>query len=206
VLALGCESAQRAGETIAFTLNPFGSIDVLVVATEEHGPYLFAGVSGGPIDLRFVTPRTETCLHLLQAETSVRYAKEGNFGRFLRDDDACDAIGTLSLVAWRNRQPRARTRSAVPRSTVRYSVVHRDPQYVFLRGRFPLASRIGIPSAFDLVAIVPDDEPCRVIASRSEASLEFRVAGREAFRLLTGGPPCLPAGFAMPVDAVPRAE
>jgi hypothetical protein len=201
-LALGCESARRAGETAAFRLNPFGSTDVYVAAVEPRGSYLFAHVRGRQLDLRFAAPYTETCARVLGAETSVRYQKAGNFGRFLREDESCDAAGSLSLTAWRDRQPRRRSRSVVPRSTARYAVAYRDADYILLRGRFPLASRIGIPAGFDLVAVVPENEPCRAIAERREASLEFRQAGRDPFRLLTGDAPCVVEGFAMPVEGM----
>jgi len=199
-LALGCE-------TVAWRLNPFGSTDVGVVAVEPHGPYLFVAVRGRQIDLRFAVPHTTTCARVLEAEASVRYEKAGTFGRFVREGETCDAAGSLSLAGWRDRQPRRRggTNAVVPRTTARYTVAYRDEDYLLLRGRFALAARVGIPAAFDLVAVVPESEPCRAIASRREASLEFRPAGRDPFRLLSGRAPCIVAGFAMPVEALPGA-
>jgi hypothetical protein len=206
-LALGCETAQQAGETLAFGLNPFATTDVVVIGRDRHGPYLFAEVRGRQLDERFVAPDSEACARVLAPEAELRFAKQGSFGRFTREGEACDAVGTLSLDAWRNRQPRDKRRrdSVVPRSTARFRVVHRDEQYIFLRGRFALASRVGVPAAFDVVALLPDSEPCRDVASRREASLEFRFAGREPFQLLASGRRCVVAGFAMPVEGLADA-
>jgi hypothetical protein len=200
-LALGCETAEAVG----FALNPFGSTEVTVVGLEQHGPYLFADVSGRKLAQRFAAPASEACVRVLAPEKSVRYAKSGNFGRFSREDEGCDAVGTLSLTEWRDGQPRPRRTggSVVPRTTARFSVAHRDAQYILLRGRFALAARVGVPAAFDIVAVLPEDAPCREAASRREASLEFRQAGRDPFRLLVGGQSCVVTGFAMPVEGLP---
>ena len=69
---------------------------------------------------------------------------------------------------------------------------------LLLRGRFPLASRIGIPAGYDLVALVPNDAPCRAAAERGETSIEYRSAGPEPFRLLAGDDACVVTGFAIP--------
>jgi hypothetical protein len=141
-------------------------------------------------------------VRLLAPEAKVQYERLGNFGRFERDGESCEAVGTLALGA-RREQRRVRD-SAVPRSTARYTVVHRDAQYILLRGRFALASRVGIPSAFDIVAVLPVDPACNDVAGRSEATLEFRPAGSgEPFRLIASGRSCVVAGFAMPVEGLP---
>jgi hypothetical protein len=200
-LALGCETAQHAGETAAFRMNPVATTEVAVVERSAHGPYLFVHVRGRLVDRRFAVPQSELCASLLQPETSVRYEKSGNFGRFSREDEGCEAVGSLSPDSWRVRHTgrRAGVDSFAPRSTARYTVVHRDETYILLRGRFALASRVGIPSAFDLVAVVPVNEACGEVAARSAASLELRDAWSEPFRLLAGGAPCVIAGFAMPL-------
>jgi hypothetical protein len=200
-LAVGCRTAQDAGETAAFRLNPFGTTEVGVVAVEPRGPYLFVHVSGRQLDLRFAVPASAECERGLEVDRTVRYEKSGTFGRFVRETDSCDAVGSLSLAAWRDRQPRRRNPSGslLPRSSARYSVVHRDADYILLRGRFALASRVGVPGAWDVVAILPETEPCRRIAERRNATLEFRPAGPNPFQLLTGGDNCSVEGFAKPV-------
>jgi hypothetical protein len=203
-LALGCESGRTALERSAFRLNPFGTTEVAVVERSAHGPYFFVRVSGSALDLRFAVPRSEACASVLRAEALVRYEKSGSFGRFARDGETCDAVGTLSPAQWRDRQPRpgGRVDSFGPRSSARFLAVYADEEYVFLRGRFALAARAGIPSSFDCIAIVPADAACREVATRRDASLEFRQVGSEAFRLLVGRSPCVVAGFAVPVDGL----
>ena len=201
-VALGCET----GEMLNFSLNPFASTTVRVEATEAHGPYLFTRVQGSRIDLRFAAPSSAECKRVLERGASVVYAKSGVFGRIMRDEEGCDAVGSLSLADWRDRHPRPRTGPAViPRSTARYAVAYRDAQWVLLRGRFPLASLIGIRAAQDVVAVVPADEICRAAVAAGEASLEFRVTGPNAFRLLAGNTPCRIEGFAMPVEGLPAS-
>jgi len=167
-LALGCE-------TVAWRLNPFGSTDVGVVAVEPHGPYLFVAVRGRQLDLRFAVPHTATCARVLEAEASVRYEKAGAFGRFAREDETCDAAGSLSLAGWRDRQPRGRggTNAVVPRTTARYTVAYRDEDYLLLRGRFALggadkpfkrAFRTGSSSVHPRTITAP--EPTRSSADR----------------------------------------
>jgi hypothetical protein len=206
-LAVGCQAARDAGETAAFRLNPFGSTEVGVVALEPRGPYLFAHVRGQQLDLRFALPGTPNCARVLELDRTVRYEKSGTFGRFVRDAESCDAVGSLSLTEWRDRQPRRRTGTGglLPRSSARYEVAYRDAEYIFLRGRFDLASRVGVPAAFDVVAIVPETEVCRAVASRRTATLEFRPAGPTAFRLLAGGEGCRVEGFSKPVETRPGA-
>ena len=57
-----------------------------------------------------------------EAEARVRYQKSGVFGRVQTKNASCDVAGVASLEAWRNRQPRTRTRGqVVPRATARFS-------------------------------------------------------------------------------------
>jgi hypothetical protein len=200
-LALGCQGARDAGETAAFRLNPFGATEVGVVSREARGPYLLVHVRGRQLDLRFAVPATAECGRVLEPDRTVRYEKSGSFGRFVRDGDGCDAVGSLSLAAWRDRQPRGRTPAGalLPRSSARYTVVQRYEDLILLRGRFALASRVGVPAAHDLVAVVGTSPPCQAAAARGEASLEFRPAGPVPFRLLAGGERCPVEGFAKPV-------
>lgn len=203
-LVAGCEAARQAGDTVAFTLNPVASTGVTVSGRSEHGPYLFVEVQGPQLQQGFVTPASDACARVVEPGAQVTYAKHGNFGRFRRDGEACDAVGSLSL-AQRRQKPRDKRRgdSAVPRATARFRVVHRDEQAILLRGRFALATRVGIPGSFDVVAILPDSEPCRDVASRREATLEFRLSGPEPFRLLAGRERCVVTGFATPVQGAP---
>jgi hypothetical protein len=185
---------------VAFTLNPFGSTEVLVIATGRHGPYLFVEVQGRQLEKRFIAPASDACARVLTPQAAVRYDKRGNFGRFLGDGESCDLVGTLSLAAWRGQRHRGRRNSGVPRSTAHFRVAHRDAEYILLRGRFPLAARARVPAPFDVVAVLPENEACSEVASRRQARLEFRAAGARPFRLIAAGKSCFVAGFAMAVE------
>ena len=52
-----------------------------------------------------------------------------------------------------------------------------------LRGRFALASRIGVAGTHDVVAMVANDDTCRPVAESGAATLVFRQSGRPAFLL-----------------------
>ena len=202
-VVVGCETAKHAGEKVLYGINPVGTTDALVLGVSTHGAYLLVSLAGPLTDLRFFAPATEACIQLLAPDARVNYGKSGQFGRFRRDEQSCDPIGIASLAAWRDTQPRRRG-PPVPRATAYYHVVQQDPELIFLRGRFPLASRVYISGGYDLVAVLPNTEPCVAAAAQSEASLEFRAAGPEAFRLLAADQACDVLGFALPLE-VPRS-
>jgi hypothetical protein len=199
VLVFGCQTARDAGENVLYGINPFGTTDALVLGVSTHGAYLLVSLAGPLADLRFFAPATEECVQVLAPDAHVNYGKAGVFGRFRRDERSCDPVGVASLAAWRDRQPRRRG-PPVPRATAYYRLVQEDPELIFIRGRFPLASRIYLPGGYDLVAVLPNTEACVAVAARGEASLEFRVAGPEPFRMLAGGPICDVFGFALPLE------
>ncbi len=202
-LMLGCETAKHAGENVLYGINPVATTDALVLGVSTHGAYLLVSLAGPLAELRFFAPATEACRQVLAPDARVNYGKSGVFGRFRRDDAICDPVGVASLAAWRDRQPR-RLGPPVPRATAYYRLVQQDPELIFLRGRFPLASRVNIPGGYDLVAVLPNTEPCVAVAAQGEASLEFRVAGPEPFQMLAGGPICDVFGFALPLE-IPKS-
>ena len=196
---VACETAQRVGGDIAYGLNPVGETELGVQSVDVHGPYLVAQLTGRRDELRAVAPATAPCTTVLRPEARVHYAKSGVFGRVESGDDGCDLVGVASLAAWRDRQPRRH--GLVPLATARFDPIYQDDQMVLLRGRFPLAGRVGIPAAYDLVALLPNNAACRAVAAKGEASLEFRPAGSEAFRMMDDDAPCVVAGFAIPLSA-----
>jgi hypothetical protein len=194
----GCATARDAASSAAYTLNPFGSTDLSVHAVSVQGPYLLAEVGGRKEQLRLLAPITPACTQVLQPEARVRYRKSGVFGRLTREEESCDPVGVASLQAWRDRQPRRRSAQLVPRATARFSPLAETDSHLLVRGRFPLAARVNIPAGFDLVALLPANDVCRSVVSRGQASIEFRPAGRDPFRLLAGSDACVVEGFAMP--------
>lgn len=194
----GCTQARDAASSAAYSLNPFGATDLSVNAVSVQGPYLLADVSGRKEQLRLLAPITAACTVVLQPEGRVRYRRFGVFGRLSRDEETCDPVGIASLQQWRDRQPRRRSAQMVPRATARFSPLAETETYLLVRGRFPLAARVNIPAGFDLVALLPANDVCRAVVARGQASIEFRPAGRDPFRLLSGSDACVVEGFAIP--------
>ena len=195
---VACETTRQIGTDVAYELNPFGSTDLTVHSVEVHGPYLLAELSGRGERARFLAPPSETCLALLVPEKRLVYGKSGTFGKVSDSGMRCDLYGVASLEVWRDRQPRKRG-GLVPRSAARYTLLAHDDAYFLVRGRFALASKVSIPGAYDLVAMLPNDPVCREAVERGEASLEFRPAGSLVYRLTVGSSFCPVEGFAIPL-------
>ncbi|MBW2448238.1 MAG: hypothetical protein JRG83_20270 [Deltaproteobacteria bacterium] len=83
-------------------------------------------------------------------------------------------------------------------ATARFELLHRDGRRLLLRGRFQLASLVGMPFGEDLVAVVADDDRCKNAVTQRVGSLEYRSSGRNAFVLIVGGQRCPVLGFARP--------
>jgi hypothetical protein len=206
VLAMtGCETVKKTGEEVLYDANPVGSTDGVVLGVSRHGQYLLVAFGGSLQDMQFFAPASDVCLQVLAPEAHVKYTKSGVFGRFTRDGTSCDPIGVASLAAWRDRLPRAPGKP-VPRAAAYFTLLQEDPELIFLRGRFPLASRVNIPGGWDLVAVLPNSGVCSGLAKRTDASLEYRVAGPEPFVLLNDSQLCPVLGFATPVVATGTAE
>jgi hypothetical protein len=201
---LGCETAKQVGREVVYDINPVGTTDVAVVDVARHEPYLVAQLAGSLEDMKMIVPMTDECVAMVEPGARMKYAKHGVFGRFHQDGAQCDPIGVASLEAWRDRQPRNWTMEPVPRATARYEPLGEDAEFIFVRGRFPLASRVYIPAGYDLVALLPKDPACKAVAEKSEASLEFRHAGRQPFVMLAGGQQCNVLGFAMPYSVASK--
>jgi hypothetical protein len=200
---VACTEARQVGRRVEQSLNPFASSRVSLLSVERVGPYLMTEFRSGSALLTFFAPAAdEACAQLLRPEATVTYRKHGNFGRFEDDELRCDPIGVGSLAAWRDRRPRdTRDASILPRAHASFRELERDNGMALVRGRFPLASRVGIPSGFDLVAILPVSPPCERPISRGSGALEFLPAGNTAFRIVGEGAPCPVLGFAFPPAA-----
>jgi hypothetical protein len=138
----------------------------------------FATSSGG---WRFLFPASPECAAVLKPEAPVIYNPGGLWGRFHSPDGAlCEPVGISDLERWRRSRVEGEGR---PSSPARWEVVHQDDQVFLLRGRFALASRVGMAGTYDVVAMVANDETCRPVAESGAATLVFRSSGRPAFLL-----------------------
>ncbi|MBW2374250.1 MAG: hypothetical protein JRF70_17125 [Deltaproteobacteria bacterium] len=146
-----------------------------------RGPYIDATLSLSGQTLRFLFPQTEDCARALRPETVVSYSSGGSFGRVkMEDGTVCNPVGIGTLRRWR----RARVEGEMaPSSPARWSILHKDAQVYLLRGRFPVASRLGVANTFDVVVMVANDDVCRPIAESGEATLVFRQSGSRVLDL-----------------------
>jgi len=169
--------------------------EAYVSEATARGPYIDATFSGPSRAWRFLFPRSEACAAVLRPEAAVSYQPGGIWGSFhAADGEVCEPVGIGSLRQWRSRRPRVEGAMS-ERSPSDWEVLHRDAQVYLLRGRFPVASFIGMAGTWDTVAMVPNDGGrCSRVAEGGNAILEYRTSGSEAF--LLGGCPVL--AFANP--------
>jgi hypothetical protein len=184
----------------------------------ERGDYLDATLVGaggaeyaggrvvrpGPA-LRFFFPREPICRGVLVPETDVEYLEGGQLGRVRSANGACDPVGIASLRAWRDRRPRPRQdRLRIPRSQAVFKPIYRDEQLVLVRGRFPLANRIGWVGGDETIAAIPRRPECANVLERGVASMEYRVVGEDPLRLIEDKGYCPIIGLIYPPPSSSR--
>jgi hypothetical protein len=170
ILALTCTALACAGGGGSYVSNSIA-----------RGPYIDATLSLDGQEWRFLFPQTPECAAVLRPETPVSYSSGGSFGRLKSADGTqCNPVGIGTLRRWR----RARVEGEMaPSSPARWSIIHKDAQVYLLRGRFPVASRLGLANTFDVVAMVANDDVCRPIAESGEGTLVFRQSGSRVLDL-----------------------
>jgi hypothetical protein len=88
----------------------------------------------------------------------------------------------------------------VPRTQATFRTLYKDADVVLLRGRFPLASRIGWSGGQDTVVVVGNVERCRGPVERGVASMEYRPGSRNALALVGTTGLCRIDGLIQPLD------
>ena len=174
-----------------------------VTGVVERDIYLDVLLDSAYWSMRYFFPTSELCRRILVDQASVTYVSLGPWGEVQNDEkERCVPAGIDSLRAWRNRKPRPRTGSPIPRRQASFRVVHRDDELVFARGFFPLASAIGWTGGNDTIAVIPNTPPCQPLIESGTASMEFRPAGPEPFRLVSDQGVCPLVGFIQPLSTV----
>lgn len=185
---------------------PFTSSDAVVNEVRDRGPLIDAHLKGGGFDLRLLFPSEPDCAEVLRPEARVRYLAKGPFGRVeSKEGDTCVPLGIADLETWRDRRPSADRRLA-PSAQARWRPVRKDSEVLLVRGRFPLANRVGMAGPLDLVAMLPNTPECLTVAQRGIATMVYRDTGRDAFRLLIDPGQCAIIGFATPPPALDRKQ
>jgi hypothetical protein len=154
----------------------------------------------GKNELRIFAPAESSCQAVLQPQARVTWSPSGAVGTLAREGRTCHATGIGSLSAWRQRgpEPIVLGASPVPREHATYHVVYQDPDVIFLRGRFPLASLIGWSGLDDSIAVVPQETPCTAVAAEGVASMQYYPAGTPVLALASGAKLCPIDGLIQP--------
>jgi len=163
--------------------------------------YLDVSLEGHGMKLRSFTPDSEACRWVLQHDQQVSFVESGPDGGFRRGDESCRAAGIGTLAAWRARRPSATRGSPVPRAQASFRKIYADDDVVLLRGRFPLANRIGFTSFDDAIALVPNLAICQAPVERGVASMEYRDRGKQVLSLVSTDGLCPIEGLMRPNPA-----
>jgi len=194
-LALACTT----DEIVVQSGIPGARASAEVALVAERGDWLDVTSRSGGRETRFFVPNDEDCRSLFTTGQTVTYSNSGGrFGGFQAGLRTCDPVGILSLTQWRDRRPRRQNASVIPRSRAELRErVYLDEEVVLVRGRFPQAAQIEITGTSDLIAVIPNSPECHGLEFPSDASMEFRPAGRQAFALINGRRICPLLGFVL---------
>ena len=201
--ALGIAGCSWRKATWQLGMGGFG-MELFVVHLDERGPYLDVGLEGHGLSLRTFTPASEVCRAVLRPEAAVGYVERGIGGRFEREGQSCDAVGFGDPLIRGVRRPRSGSlgSSPVPRAQASFRVIHEDDDVVLLRGRFPLAPKVGWTGGEDSVVVVDNVARCRGPVERGVASMEYRPSGRNTLSLVGDRGLCRIEGLILPLDEV----
>ncbi len=159
------------------------------------GPYIDATLALPSGYWRFLFPQTEACAAVLRPEAPIFYSSGGSFGRVRSPDGSrCDPVGIGTLHRWRRSR---RMGEMAPSSPANWGIIYEGPEAFLLRGRFPVASRLGVANTFDVVVLVANDDVCAPIARSGVGTLVFRPSGRRVLNLAR----CPVLAVAMPPPA-----
>ena len=195
-LMLGCGGqGPRLEQPSTF---PGSSTAYQVTFVVPRGPYLDAVLEREGSSLRLFFPASDACRRVVRVEAVVEYVATSVPGTVKNTQEECEGVGIGSLQFWRDRRPR-QSREVIPRGRAEFRRVYQDSELTLVRGRFPYANQVGWAGGWDTLAALPRNAACDALVSRGSASLEFRHAGPEAFRLVTGEGRCTIEGFLRPL-------
>ncbi len=192
--SLGCVSVP--GSSPSYQVAEVSRIGPLIQARLDWTSDLAAVSSDAKITLLF--PTGEVCDRLLVVGTETEYLARGITGTVRVGEETCESVGIASPREWRDRRPRPRGSEPLPRAQATYRVVLRAGDTAILRGRFPLASRIGWAGGEDTLALMPTTGKCAALLDKTVASMEYRPGGRIALALVSSDGLCELQGFARP--------
>ena len=169
-----------------------------VTLVVPRGPYLDAMLERESSSLRLFFAASDVCRRVVQVEAVVEYRATSVPGTVRNVQEECEAVGIGSLRFWRDRRPR-QSRQVIPRGNAEFNFFYQDSELTLVRGRFPYANQVGWAGGWDTIAALPRNAACDGLVARGSASIEFRHAGPEAFRLVTGEGRCTIEAFLRPL-------
>lgn len=184
---------------------PGVAVGAAIELQAERFRYLDATVATGGKHYRFFFPRSGACRAVLE-DPEARFRLAGVLGTVQSEAGSCNAVGILSLRAWRDRQGRSSRdggRSLVPSDRIEYRIIYTDEDLFLAQGRFRIASEIGWPGGHDTIAVFPNSEECTGVKESVRGTMEFRAAGKVPFSVFAAQMRCPVLGFAqiLPEDA-----
>jgi len=196
-LVLGCGGqGPRLEQPSGF---PGVSTTYQVTFVTVRGPYLDAVIEREGSSLRLFFPASDACRRVVRVEAVVEYKASSVPGTLTNKQGECDGVGIGSLRFWRDRRPR-QSRQVIPRGNAEFRRVYQDSELTLVRGRFPYANQVGWAGGWDTLAALPRNAACDALVARGSASLEFRHAGPEPYRLVTSEGNCPIEGFLRPLQ------
>jgi hypothetical protein len=196
-IASGCSTNRSPDAEVSETRRLSRRSIVEIERFGTRAGFLDVGVKKGSRDYRFLFPDTPTCNAIVAAESGVAYVERGRAGRLTMGEETCDPSGILNLHTWRMKSGRT-PEGPIKRSPAVYQVTWRGDGVALARGRFPLFSRLGIANAYDLIAVIPDDEKCAQALASDTASMEYRATGQHVLSLISGNELCPVMGVIFP--------
>jgi hypothetical protein len=195
-LMLGCGGKGPALEQPS--RFPGASTTYQVTSVFARGPYLDAVIEREGSNLRLFFPASDACRRVVRVEAVVEYKATSVPGKVKNAQEECDSVGIGSLRFWRDRRPR-QSKQVIPRGRAEFRRVYQDSELTLVRGRFPYANQVGWAGGWDTLAALPRNAACDALVARGSASLEFRHAGPEPYRLVTGEGRCTIEAFLRPL-------
>jgi hypothetical protein len=177
---------------------PGTSTEFQVTFVAPRGPYLDAVLERERTSLRLFFPADDVCRRVVRVEAVLDYVATSVPGTVKTAQEECEAVGIGDLRFWRDRRPR-QSREVIPRGRAEFTEFYRDSELTLVRGRFPYANQVGWAGGWDTLAALPRNEACDALVARGTASLEFRHAGPDPFRLVTSQGRCTIEGFLRPL-------
>jgi len=169
-----------------------------VESVVQRGPYLDVNLSTGGSTRRFFAPASEPCRSMLHVEAVVDYVNLGPLGQFQAEGATCIPAGIGSLAAWRDERPRPEV-GPLPSKQANYKLEYEDKDVAMVRGLFPLLGLIAWPGMGDTLVVLPQTPACKALISGGVATIQYRVAGVDAYVLLDNDKLCGLAGLIQPI-------